>query len=790
MILSAVRSSRQSRRGFALRLAAVGLVLMIAARSELQGAVIGFTGEYDLANFTLLNSTFANGYATVAPGGLPLVLTGPNDGSGLPGITDLFIAAPAAGLVQFSFEYSTLDPDPGFDYAGYLLNGTFYQLADTVGQTGDVTFLVDPGILFGFRVGSVDNIGEPGVLTIISFSAPESEAYIPEPGSFVLVLSALLLFGLSRRLARSRTGAGAAALLAVFGAAIGIQPLSAQIPYTSGSNITGQLVLTRVVNLRQTAQLVQMRGAIITSAERKPKTPPKHPRPYFPSSTSRSWVFAASPTPPLTFASPAGGFGFNALSHRDQRLAYQGNQFSIEPPSPSIAVGNGYVLEGVNNAVQVYTTAGLPVLPVVLASNQVFGLAPAIDWNTGINGVYTTDMRVFFDPDINRWFILQRTQDNDVLGMPLNSSHLYLAVSVAPDPAGDYYVYIMDTTNAGNPGCPCVADYPQIGADQYGFHIATNEFDTATNTWFVDVALFSISKTSLASGAALPTIYRHLIRLNNGFEFSLQPATTPPGARNLVTQGGVAYFVSTSSSAIADRLAVWALTNTSSLVTPNPAPMLMSTQVSILPYMLPDVATQRPGPTPYGSSLTPPATGVPWLDGGDNRVQSVSYAGGRLYVSFASSVTDQGGARRVGGVYVVLSPILRGSALAATVLNQSYFFVNGNHLLRPSLAVNPAGKGLIAVTLVGPDWFPSAAYIPIDTFSRPASILVAAAGALPEDGFTGYSDWGDLQIARWGDYNGAVAVEDGSIWTVTQYIGNYPRTEFANWNTYIYRKQP
>lgn len=789
MILSAIRSFRQRRSGFAARLAALGLFFLVAAGSELHGAVIGFTGEYDLANFTLVNSTFANGYATVAPGGLPLVLTGPNDGSGLAGITDLFIAAPAAGVVQFSYEYSTLDPDPGFDYAGYLLNGSFYLLADTAGQTGDVTFLVDPGMLFGFRVGSLDNIGEPGILTIVSFSAPESEAFIPEPGSFVLVLSAFLLFALSRWLARSKSRAGLTVLLAVFGA-LGVEPLFAQIPPVSGSNISGQLVLTRVVNLRQTAQMIQMRGATVTSVEKKPKTPPKHPRPYFPSLTSRGSVFAASTTLPLAFASPAGGFGFNALSHRDQRLAYQGNQFSIEPPSPSIAVGNGYVLEGVNNAVQVYTTAGAPVLPVVLASNQVFGLAPAINWNTGINGVYFTDMRVFFDPDINRWFILQRTQDNDVLGMPLNSSHLYLAVSTTPDPAGDYYIYVMDTTNAGNPGCPCVADYPQIGADQYGFHIATNEFDTATNTWFVDVALFSISKNSLASGAALPTIYRYLLRLNSGFEFSLQPATTPPGARNLVTQGGVAYFVSTSTSAIADRIAVWALTNTSSLVTPNPAPILTNIQVPILSYMLPDVATQRLGPTPYGSSLIPPATGVPWLDGGDHRVQSVSYAGGRLYVSFASAVTDQGGARRVGGVYVTLSPVLRGSALSATVLNKSYFYVNSNHLLRPSLAVNPSGKGLIAVTLVGPDWFPSAAYIPIDTFSRPASIYIAAAGELPEDGFTGYTDWGELQVARWGDYNGAVAADDGSIWTVTQYIGNYPRTEFANWNTYIYRKQP
>jgi len=768
--------------------ATLAAMLMANAPPPLRAAAISFTGEYDLANFTLVNSEFANGFAVTGPGGLPLVLTGPNDGSGLPGATDLFIAAPAPGLVQFSYEYSTLDPDPGFDYAGYLLDGSFYALADTDGQSGDVAFFVNLGTMFGFRVGTLDNIGEPGVITVTQFSAPESAAAIPEPGTLTL-----LAFGLVALIASRRLAGGSRRMvfmLAVgLAAGAGIPQALAQSSY-AGTNITGQIVLTRVVNLRQAALRLQALGSLAISKETRPRTPPRVLRPNI--STILSPLSGLNGAPPmigLTVVASTGGFGLNALSHRDQRLANQGNQFSIEPPSPSLAVGNGYILEGVNNAIQVYTANGLPVLPAVLASNQVFGLAPAIDWNTGINGPYLTDMRVFFDSDINRWFVIQRTQDNDVLGTPLNTSHLYLAVSASADPTGDYYIYVMDTTNASNPGCPCVADYPQIGSDQYGFHIAVNEFDTATNTRFVDAAILSISKAALSSGAAQPAAYRYLLRMDTGYEFALQPATTPPGARHFLTNGGVAYFASTSAGAIADRLAVWALTNTSSLATPNPAPALASVRVPILPYVVPDIATQKPGPAPYGASFVPPAPGVPWLDGGDSRVQSVSYSGGRLYVTFATSVTDQRGSRRVGGAYVVLSPVLR-STFSAAVLNQGYLLVDGNHVLRPALAVNAAGKGFIVVTLVGPDWYPSAAYIPVDAFNRPSTVFVAAPGELPEDGFTGYSDWGALQVARWGDYNSAVATPDGAVWMVAEYIGNYPRTEYANWNTFVFRVQP
>lgn len=553
-----------------------------------------------------------------------------------------------------------------------------------------------------------------------------------------------------------------------------------QVDY-AGTNVTGVFALTRTVNLR--AQMTRL-SSMMAVPETKPKAPPPRLRPPITFRMSAS-VTAAIPAKSLTVTS-SGATGFNAISHLDQRMAFSGNQFSIEPPSQSIAVGNGYVLEGVNNAVRVYTTAGTPLIPV-LATNQVFGLPPAIDRTTNIQGVYLTDMRVYYDGGINRWFVVQRAQDNDADGNPLPQSHLYVAVSKSEDPAGDYLIYVMDTTNGGHPGCPCISDYPQVGSDQHGFHISWNEFN-AYSLSFVDASILSVSKAGLASGANKPAAYQFIIPFTTGYEFAMQPATTPPGGSPFLAAGGLEYLVSTSARFSGSTgAAIWAVRNTSSLATGAPLLILSRVIIPTLGYTVPDVATQRRGPLPYGSSLSPPGP-LAYLDGGDNRVLSATYAGGRLYLALQTGVLDENNRWVVGAAYIVVSPVFRGTTLSGTVLNQGYLLLNGNHLLRPAVAVTPKGRGAIAVTLVGPDWYPTAALIPIDTFGTPATIEPAAVGVGAEDGFTGYPGFGSVGVARWGDYNGAVAAADGAIWVVVQYIGDYPRTTLANWNTYIARR--
>lgn len=569
--------------------------------------------------------------------------------------------------------------------------------------------------------------------------------------------------------------------------------LAQQQSVYAGSNVTGQLVLARTVNPLQQAQRLRLLGAVYPVRE-TPRMPYKRLRPALQANRAASPAMAGALAMPVMQSLPvafaSGIFGFNALSHLDQRLANGGNQFSVEPPNQSVAVGNGFVLEGVNNAIQVYSASGAPLLPAPLSSNELFGVPAAIIRGAqDIYGVYPTDMRVFFDQTINRWFVLQRAQDFDIFGNPLSSSRIYMAVSQTSNPTGIYNIYEMNTTNAQRPGCPCVSDYPQIGADQYGFHISVNEFNTFSEQ-FVGAAIIAVSKASLAAGASTPAAFRFQLPFTTGYEFAIQPATTPPGAGFFLANGGMEYFVSSIATFSSDsKLSVWAMYNTGTLGSANPAPILTRITVPSLNYAFPDVATQRPGPLPYGSTLLPPGM-LAYLDGGDMRILSLSYAGGRLYTTLATQVTDENGRRLVGGAYVILSPAFRAGVLAAQVLRQGYLMARNNHVLRPAVAVNPQGRGAVAFTLVGPDYYPSAAFVPINLSSTGPAMQIAGPGVLPQDGFTGYPGGFAAGVARWGDYSTAVAGNDGSIWMVGQYIPNAPRTEFANWGTFLWRYAP
>jgi hypothetical protein len=564
-----------------------------------------------------------------------------------------------------------------------------------------------------------------------------------------------------------------------------------------GAEITGQLTLVRTVNALQQAQSDALRTptfAALAARSYDLRELPKFPRlPHPPvlKLASRTLTQNTASNAVLGVVVAPATAGFNGITHAEQRLANRGNQFSVEPPSPGVAVANGFVLEGVNNAIQVYDMSGKALLPVVLATNELFGVAPAIDRTTGANGVFPTDLRVFFDPDINRWFVLQRSQDNDIFGTPLNSSHLYMAVSQAGDPTGTYNVYVADTTNfPANPGCPCLEDYLQIGADQYGFYISADEYNTAALS-FVDATIWAISKASLQSGASVPTAYKFTLPNLTGYEFAVQPATTPPHASYFLGAGGVEYFASTVFTfSTGNAVAIYAMSNTSSLATTHPAPRLVQTIVPTFSYAFPDVAVQPDGPRPYGASIGSFAP-LPFIDGGDTRALSLSYAGGRLYLTFATAAADGNGRTVVGGAYTIFSPTFRNNVLNAPVLRETYLVVNDRHLLRPSVAVNSQGQGAIAVTLVGQQLYASAAFVRIDSpFVTPSTIQIAALGALPEDGFTGYSGSDLPAVARWGDYSAAVTADDGSSWMTVEYIGQLPRTPLANWDTFLFQNKP
>jgi hypothetical protein len=61
---------------------------------------------------------------------------------------------------------------------------------------------------------------------------------------------------------------------------------------------------------------------------------------------------------PVAGSNPGLDRSFEGLNFFDQRFANNGNQFSIEPPDQGLCVGNGFVLETINDVLRVYSPGG------------------------------------------------------------------------------------------------------------------------------------------------------------------------------------------------------------------------------------------------------------------------------------------------------------------------------------------------------------------------------------------------------------------------------------------------
>ena len=137
---------------------------------------------------------------------------------------------------------------------------------------------------------------------------------------------------------------------------------------------------------------------------------------------------------------------------------------------------------------------------------------------------------------------------------------------------------------------------------------------------------------------------------------------------------------------------------------------------------------------------------------------------------------DAQGVPRFVSEYFAFSPQVNGAFFTASLVTQGVIARSGANLLYPAIAVNAQQRGGIVFTLVGPNDFPSAAFVPVNNTSVGA-IQIARAGNEPEDGFSGYPEFGAPSpgVARWGDYSAAAIDTDGVTWMATEYTPDIAR---------------
>ncbi len=482
--------------------------------------------------------------------------------------------------------------------------------------------------------------------------------------------------------------------------------------------------------------------------------------------------------------------GFNALSHADQRYADNGNQFSLEPPDQGLCSGNGFVLEEVNLAISIYSLSSGQVVQYGISSlNRFFGLPSAITRSTPpVYGPFLSDPRCYYDHATGRWFVSILEIDTDpTSGALLQNSSVLLAVSQTSNPTGGWSVFTLDTTDASTANCPCFGDQPLLGADAYGIYISTNEFGIA-NAVFNGAIIYAISKQALEVGTASSAVAFQVasaLGSAGGPVYSVQPAISSTGNGDNTHNNGTEYFLSALDFAgtLDNRLAVWAMTNTASLGTSTPSPTLTVTLINSETYGLPPAAKQRTGPTPLGTALNAP---LETIDSNDDRMNQVFWAANYLWSGLNTIVQTPGQKPRVGIAYFIIHPNASMNSISATIQRQGYIAVANDSVIFPSVAASPSGSGIMTFTLVGPDYYPSVAYVKLNPTSAASNVHVARDGAFPEDGFSGYQAYGGNGTARWGDYSAAFYDRDsGRVWIASEYIPNTQRTPLANWGTFI-----
>jgi len=477
-------------------------------------------------------------------------------------------------------------------------------------------------------------------------------------------------------------------------------------------------------------------------------------------------------------------------------------------------------VETINDVLQVYTTSGGAVTTAT-ALNTFFQEDPTT--------IQLSDPSCYFDHDTQRWFqIVLGYKVDPTTGSLTGKNHLNIAVSTTAAPTSAYNLYsfpVQDDGTGGtpvHPNCPCIGDYPHLGADANGFYITTNEFPIFTSG-FNGAQVYALSKRALARGAARVQVtqYGSLTASDGNASYTVLPATSPVGSY-ATGNGGTEFWLSSlaanNSTGTANHLDVWALTNTQALDGPG-SPTLIRTSTNSNSYVVPPPSNQKIGSVPLGECLNHPFCANKYfggqqpyheregqLDSSNSQMFQVSYASGLLWGALATGV-NVNGTFKAGVAYFVVHPVVNASGSrisSAPVVKQGYVATANNNVIFPAIGVLATGQAVMAINVVGADYYPSAAYVTLDVASSGTSpIHIAAAGKGPEDGLCEYQFFGCSGITgvarpRWGDY-AAAAIDGGTVYLGSEYIAQTcsyaqyvadptcggTRDQYANWSTRI-----
>ncbi len=443
------------------------------------------------------------------------------------------------------------------------------------------------------------------------------------------------------------------------------------------------------------------------------------------------------------------------------------NGYPSEPPDQGLCINSSSVMESINQSLAFYQRNGTSVSGPI-AMNAFFGETP------GLSGEITFDPRCYFDAQTHAWFATVTAIDPD-----FQHSHLDIAVNPTSNPLNSWTIYRIDTTEPADSGCPCYADFPVFGIDQFNIYLSPNE-GTFSGPPGNGGEIFAISKSDLVSlASSVHQVRFSSLHLAGILAETISPAYTDsiPVSEADAAQPPAEHFVNSLFRTASDhRLGIWAMANQQAVASGG-TPQLSSIAIDSEAYAHPPLV-----PTPNGYVLTT----------NDARIMQVQFINGELWVSLETALRVPGSSSTTAGpAWFEIRPQLSsdGSGLkidSASIVHQGYISTTRNYLLTPTIEVSPAGTTVMVMTLSGPDTFPSIVYtVRSNAEAQFGPVHIAAAGVENIEDFGCTPAGGG--VCSWGDYTAAVldASNGGAtIWMAGEYISG-PTVSQENWGTRI-----
>lgn len=449
------------------------------------------------------------------------------------------------------------------------------------------------------------------------------------------------------------------------------------------------------------------------------------------------------------------------------------------PPDQAVGVagtspGGTYVIEGVNNAFNIYN-ASYGHVAGPYATSTMFA-------SVMVNGDFFSDPQITFDASRLHWVFAYIELTPGSCAQCINHAYIDIAVSKAFSPLGvptNYNVYQFDVTGQSQGMC----DYPTLGMDYWNIYVTCAEFATASGSTpggWIGNRIFMFTKADLYAGAGVHWgwFYNLPNDLNCGsgagtcIAFRVAPATEDGAPQaEWVIATDAAY------SGASQNLTLMAITGSNALSTGH------LPTATYLFGSLPGFYADPPGAAQPGTTTTL-YTGL--------GVKQFVYKGGRLWFSFTTDVLWNGDSAHHAGVYwAVIQPVL--STLATHTpqwvagwynIQQSYHGYVGWDTFMPSIM--PSDEGDIALVFNASNGanFPSIFYSGQQNTDGPNTMVQGS-----NDGAV---VWGSASndSGRWGDYSAcALNIQPTTrsfVFCGGEYGGANTALGTAGWNTRIY----